>query len=90
MVPTIEGWIEQWYGYVPGSLNVTEKVPPGGSKSDANWMAELLSASTVCVALPSFTHVTVVPAFTVSDEGVKTKSFMAIVFTTVASVAGVC
>jgi hypothetical protein len=82
IVPTMEGWIEQWNGYVPGFENVKEYDPPLCSSFDANWTGELLSELTVWGALPWFTHETVEPAFTVSVDGEKTKSLIAITFDT--------
>lgn len=67
---TIEGWIEQWYAYVPAFLNVIENVPP----LEIRPLSKLLSSAvTVCVR-PWFVQVTVVPALTVTASGLYPKS----------------
>ena len=67
---TIEGWIEQWYAYVPAFLNVIENVPP----LEIGPLSKLpASAVTVCVR-PWFVQVTVIPALTVTASGLNAKS----------------
>jgi len=84
---TIEGWIEQWYAYVPAFLKVIENVP-----QLEIWPLSKLPASavTVCVR-PWFVQVTVVPALTVTASGLNAKSTIdtMLVAAGVAAAAGV-
>lgn len=80
IVPFIEGWIEQWYMYVPGWVNVKEKDAPGESGSEENAAGEPASETMECVAPSLFTHVTPVPVFTVRVEGSNAKFLIEIVF----------
>jgi hypothetical protein len=84
---TIEGWIEQWYAYVPAFLNVIENVPPLAIRPLSKLPA---SAVTVCVR-PWFVQVTVVPALTVTASGLNPKSTIDTAFGTwgVAAAVGV-
>jgi hypothetical protein len=66
IVPTIPGWIEQWYTKLPAVANLTLAEPPG-------WMigvAKLpLSARASCAATSLFVNVTVEPTATVTGLG---------------------
>jgi hypothetical protein len=89
IVPFIEGWIEQWYMYVPGWVNVKEKDAPGESGSEENAAGEPASETIVCVAPSLFTHVTPVPVFTVRVGGSNAKFLIEIVFPPPVAAGGV-
>jgi hypothetical protein len=72
-LPLIEGCIAQWYVIVPRPLNMTVYESPGINTPESNCPS---SEVTVCGTLPSLTHVTVVPASTVTLAGEKKKSWM--------------
>ncbi len=72
-VPVMNGWIAQWYAYVPAVRNVNENAPPGESVPLAN--APALDV-TVCCTWPAFFHVTVVPTVTETEDGLNPKSMM--------------
>jgi hypothetical protein len=65
-VPTIPGWIEQWYGKLPADGNVMLNVPPGAIAPE---FQALLFATDVCVTESLFIHVTVPPTPTVIGLG---------------------
>jgi hypothetical protein len=67
---TIEGWIEQWYAYVPAFLKVIENVPPPGIRL----LSKLPSSAVTVWVRPWFVQVTVAPALTVTASGLKPKS----------------
>ena len=64
----MKGWIEQWYVYVPGVVNVREYV-----SSVCNALEEycLSSAVTSCAVLSLFVQITCVPAAMSNVTGVK-------------------
>jgi hypothetical protein len=66
-VPTMLGWIAQWYVNVPGDWNVVLKLPPGAMFPEFQLP---LSDREVCVVLSLFTQVTVVPAAMLTGLGV--------------------
>jgi hypothetical protein len=89
IVPFIEGWIEQWYMYVPGWVKVKEKDAPGESGSEENAAGEPASETMVCVAPSLFTHMTPVPVFTVRVGGSNAKFLRVIEFPSPVEAGGV-
>src|SRR4029077_18561421 len=69
-VPVMYGCSEQKYSYMPGWVNVNEKLPSVSSTFDLN---SLLEDATVCGVSSALSHATVVPAFTVMRAGEKAK-----------------
>jgi hypothetical protein len=65
-VPTIPGWIEQWYGKLPTDGNVMLNVPPGAIPPE--FQAPPF-ATEVCVIESLLVHVTVAPTDTVTGFG---------------------
>lgn len=57
IVPVIEGKFVSWYGNVPGSGKVREKLPPGWIGPESQMSS---SEVDVCVTESSLTHVIVV------------------------------
>src|SRR2546423_15013450 len=64
--PPLPPWKAQWYGYVPGFVNLRLKVLPAPSVGDSN---EPSSAVTVWLLLPSLVQGTVAPALAVNCPG---------------------
>src|SRR5579872_2591495 len=75
IVPSIFGWIEQIKWYVPGRSKRKLNVPSVSIAPERN---KPLSLTTLCGSSSLFAHETVVPALTVSDIGMNSKSFMTI------------
>ena len=67
--PVIHGCTMHRYGYSPGSSNSTSNVSPGRNKSLLNSMGESGVLVTVCAAVSSLDHVTVVPGATDTPAG---------------------
>jgi hypothetical protein len=61
----MNGWKEQWYGYVPGALITTSTVAIGAIDLASNTPG--VSDVAVCGWLSMFVKWTVSPAFTVTD-----------------------
>ena len=89
IVPSIEGWIEQWYVYIPGRVKVKEKEAPDESGSEVNAAGEPASETIVCGAPSLFIHVTSVPVFTVRAGGSNAKFLIEMVFPPPAETGGV-
>jgi hypothetical protein len=68
IVPTIPGWIVQWYAKFPAVLNVTVELALGAIFPVSN---EFESDVDVCVTVSPFTHVTDVPRAMVTGLGLK-------------------
>jgi hypothetical protein len=85
MVAFMDGWITQWYEYVPGAVNVNWYDAPSGSGSEENATDEPVSEPIWWAVLSWFDHVTVVPVLIVSISGVNAKFLIMIM---VAPVAG--
>ena len=75
IVPVMNEWIVQWYGYTPAVLNVKEYMSPGASRPESQ---TAVSDVDVCVIPPMFTQQTVVPTGTVTSAGSKKSSWMLI------------
>src|SRR5215470_4044203 len=71
-LPTIFGWTEQKYGYVPGLLKVKLNFSSVSSTLDLNAFGSS-ELTTVWGMSSRFVHVTVVPAGTVRTAGEKLK-----------------
>jgi hypothetical protein len=71
MVPCMLGWMLQLYWYVPGVLNVKLNDCPVAKLPELN-----ADDTTVCVTESLLVQVTVVPADTVRDAGLKAKLLM--------------
>jgi hypothetical protein len=67
-VPTMPGWIVQWYWNVPADENVLEKVAPAAIEPEFQAPP---SAVEVCVTVSLFVHVTVPPTETAIGFGAK-------------------
>ena len=80
MVPFIDGWMEQWYVYVPGWVNVNGKDAPVESESDEKAAGDPVSETMVCETPSWFTHVITVPVFTVNEDGSNAKFLIMIEF----------
>jgi hypothetical protein len=65
-VPTIPGWIEQWYGKLPADGNVVLNVPPGAIVPDVH--APVFETE-LCATESLFIQVTVPPTATVTGFG---------------------
>jgi hypothetical protein len=69
-LPTIPGWIAQWYGNVPAVCSATLNRPPGATLPEFHpWMSDV----EVCATESVFVHVTVVPTVTFSSSGTKAR-----------------
>ncbi len=79
-VPFIEGWIEQWYGYVPAWANDCENEAPVASWVEVNGTGDPASDAISWGALSSLVQVTVVPVFTVMVAGLNAKFLIVIAF----------
>jgi hypothetical protein len=66
--------------YVPGWMNVNLYDAPVDSESDEKIVGEPVSETTICGAPSWFTHVTIVPVFTVSGVGSNAKFLIVIEF----------
>ena len=67
-LPTMPGWIAQWYGNVPAVCSATLNRPPGATLPEFHpWMSDV----EVCATESVFVHVTVVPTVTFSSSGTK-------------------
>ena len=75
IVPVMNEWIVQWYGYTPALSNVKEYMSPGDSNPESQ---TAVSDVDVCVIWPMFTQQTVVPTGTVTSAGSKKSSSMLI------------
>ena len=71
IVPVMNEWMVQWYGYTPALLNVKVYVSPGDSKPESQ---TAVSDVDVCVIWPELTQQTVVPVGTVTSVGSKKSS----------------
>jgi hypothetical protein len=80
IVPFIDGWIEQWYVYVPGWANVNVYDAPVESESEENAVGEPESETMVCGAESWLVHLTTAPVFTVRADGSNAKFLIVIVF----------
>jgi hypothetical protein len=69
-VPFMLGWIEQWYGNVPAAVNVCENDFVGLMGLESHTF--VLDVD-VCAVRSPLVHVTVVPAATVIEGGLKAK-----------------
>jgi hypothetical protein len=87
--PVMDGWIEQWYVYVPGWVKVNEKDAPVASGSEEKDTGEPVSDAMAWVGLSLFIQVTVVPVFTVRVEGSNAKFLIVIVIPPVGAGCGV-
>jgi hypothetical protein len=67
-VPTIPGWIEQWYGKVPADEKVILKLPPGAITGE---LQAPPFAVDVCEIESLLVHVTVPPTGTAIGLGLK-------------------
>jgi hypothetical protein len=68
IVPTMPGWIVQWYWNVPADENVLEKVAPGAIEPEFQAPP---SAVDVCATVSLFVHVTVLPTGIAIGFGTK-------------------
>ena len=75
IVPVMNGWAVQWYGYVPAVLNMYVNVSPLAKDPESKTPS---SDVAVCVVWPVFVQQTVVPTGTVMSAGSKKKSPIAI------------
>jgi hypothetical protein len=73
-VPTMNGWMLQWYGYEASVLNICLKLSPGKRVPELNVLPS--SEVTVCEVVSLFVQQTVVPTGTVTSAGSKEKSWM--------------
>jgi hypothetical protein len=88
IVPVMDGWIEQWYGYVPARVKVNGNDAPFPIGGEINATGAPVSDTTVCEVPSLFVQVTVVPAFTVRVAGLNAKFLIATAFAAAAG-AGV-
>ena len=71
IVPFMFGWIPQWNGYEPATLNWSVVVAPPANGSLWHWPP---SSTIECDALSPFVQVTLWPAGTLTVAGVNAKS----------------
>jgi hypothetical protein len=79
-VPTIPGWIEQWYGKVPADEKVILKLPPGAITGE---LQAPPFAVDVCEIESLLVHVTVPPTGTIIGLGLKAVVVIAAAFATI-------
>ena len=72
----LTGWIVQWYGYEPGSVNGIRNSAPGAKLPESN---APVSEVTVCVKAPVFVQQTVLPGGISTVSGAKKKSPIAMI-----------
>ena len=75
IVPVMNGWAVQWYGYVPAVLKVYVNVSPLAKDPESKTSS---SDVAVCVVSPVFVQQMIVPTGTVMSAGSKKKSPIAI------------